>query len=722
MQWNEFENILGFKLNEQQKKAVMAVDGPTLLLAVPGSGKTTVLVTRLGYMIFCKGIDPSKILTVTYTIAATKDMSRRFASYFGEEMAEKLEFRTINGICAKIIQYYGKCIGRTPFELIKDEKMTTIMLSEIYQKSEHEYPTESDLKTVRTLITYIKNMMLDDGQIQKLDEENDIKISAIFKEYTNRLKEHKLMDYDDQMVYAYMLLRKDKNLLQHFRQMYPYICVDEAQDTSKIQHAIIALLTDKAQNIFMVGDEDQSIYGFRAAYPKALLSFEKNYPDAKVLLMEENFRSNADIVTAADQFIQKNTMRHAKHMTAGNSCKGKVRQIDLNSRMAQYTYLLKVAEECRDQTAVLYRDNECALPLIDLLERNNVPYRMRNAELTFFSHRVVVDITNIINFALNPKDTDIFLKIYYKLSMYIKKQDAIEIARISDDEDISVFDAALKYNELGSYVIGKIKAIKTHLMHMLREPADKALNRIVHFMGYDDYLQRSGISNSKIDILKAIGKREPSAGRLLERLDELKDIIKNKETDYDCPFILSTIHASKGLEYDNVYIIDAFDGILPEKIPTDPKKASKEELEEYEEARRLFYVAVTRAKNNLSVFTTDAPSGFVDEFFGREIKPKKIAKVPDIDQKIMERARHKVDYGNAVPGRYNAIGKNLQQKNNGVTVDEVHRNFESGMNVIHKKFGAGVVDSFDEGKIRINFDGVIKVFIADVLINSGMLE
>ena len=138
-----------------------------------------------------------------------------------------------------------------------------------------------------------------------------------------------------------------------------------------------------------------------------------------------------------------------------------------------------------------------------------------------------------------------------------------------------MFDAALKYNELGSYVIGKIKAIKTHLIHMLREPADKALNRIVHFMGYDDYLQRSGISNSKIDILKAIGKREPSAGRLLERLDELKDIIKNKETDYDCPFILSTIHASKGLEYDNVYIIDAFDGILPEKIPTDPKKLQK---------------------------------------------------------------------------------------------------------------------------------------------------
>ena len=720
MQWNEFENTLDFKLNEQQKKAVMAVDGPTLLLAVPGSGKTTVLVTRLGYMIFCKGIDPSKILTVTYTIAATKDMSRRFASYFGEELAEKLEFRTINGICAKIIQYYGKCIGRTPFELIKDEKMTTIMLSEIYQKSEHEYPTESDLKTVRTLITYIKNMMLDEKQIQKLDEENDIKISAIYKEYTNRLKEHKLMDYDDQMVYAYMLLRKDRNLLMHFQQMYPYICVDEAQDTSKIQHAIIALLADKTKNLFMVGDEDQSIYGFRAAYPKALLSFEKNYPNAKVLLMEENFRSNADIVTAADLFIQKNTMRHAKHMTAERNCKGKVRQINLNSRIAQYTYLLKVAEECSEQTAVLYRDNECALPLIDLLERNNVPYMMRNAELTFFSNRVVMDITNIIHFALNPKDTDIFLKIYYKLSMYIKKQDAIEIAQISDDEDISVFDAALKYNELSSYVIGKIKAIKIHLSNMLREPADKALNRIMYFMGYADYLERSGISNSKIEILKAVGKREPSAKRLLERLDELKYIIKNKESNYDCPFILSTIHASKGLEYDNVYIIDAFDGILPEQIPADLKKASKEEIEDYEEARRLFYVAVTRAKNNLSVFTTDTPSGFADELFGKETKPKKIPAAQNIDKKIMDRARHKVYYGNAATIGYNNIGKNMPQKNH--EGDAVHRNFKSGTKVVHKKFGAGVVDSLDERKIRINFNGTIKVFMTDVLENSGMLE
>ena len=268
------------RLNEQQRAAVQSVEGPVLLLAVPGSGKTTVLITRLGYMIYCKGIDPKKILTVTYTVAATKDMSKRFASYFGEEMADQLEFRTINGICAKIIQYYGRKVGKAPFELVKDENTKAGMLSQIFLESEHSYATESDLKNVRTLITYIKNMMLTEKEILKLEEKEEIRISVIYKEYCRQLREQGMMDYDDQMLYAYNMLRRFPELLAHFQNMYPYICVDEAQDTSKIQHAIIALLSSKTENLFMVGDEDQSIYGFRAAYPEALLLFEKHHPNA----------------------------------------------------------------------------------------------------------------------------------------------------------------------------------------------------------------------------------------------------------------------------------------------------------------------------------------------------------------------------------------------------------------------------------------------------------
>ena len=430
MEWKEFEATFPIQLNEQQKEAVQSTEGPVLLLAVPGSGKTTVLVTRLGYMIYCKGIRPERILTVTYTVAATKDMRQRFATRFGEELAGRLEFRTINGICARIIQYYGRRIGKTPFELVKDEKETTKMLVKICQEHGMGYPAESDLKNVRTLITYIKNMMLTEEEIQKLEEKEEIKIAGIYKAYCQQMRKVNLMDYDDQMLYAYKMLRMDGELLAYFQNLYPYICVDEAQDTSKIQHAIIALLASKTKNLFMVGDEDQSIYGFRAAYPEALLSFETHYPGAKVLLMEENFRSNANIVKAADTFIQKNTMRHEKHMYAARKAKEPVKEIRLKSRRAQYAYLLKIARDCSEKTAVLYRDNECAIPLIDLLERHNIPYRMRNAELTFFHPPHGAGYSEYYSFCIESKRyrtffTDIlpFENIYKKGRSYPDHKD-----------------------------------------------------------------------------------------------------------------------------------------------------------------------------------------------------------------------------------------------------------------------------------------------------------
>lgn len=637
MEWKEFETTFSVKLNQQQKEAVQSTKGPVLLLAVPGSGKTTVLVTRLGYMIYCKNIPPESILTVTYTVAATKDMSERFAVRFGEDMAKRLEFRTINGICARIIQYYGRRIGKTPFELVKDEKATTGMLIRICQDHGMGYPTESDLKNVRTLITYIKNMMLNEEELQKLEEESDIRIAGIYREYCRQMREQKLMDYDDQMLYAYNILRKDLGVLAYFQNRYPYICVDEAQDTSKIQHAIIALLAAGTGNLFMVGDEDQSIYGFRAAYPEALLSFEKKHPGAKVLLMEENFRSNAKIVEAADKFIQKNTLRHEKHMRAAREAGADIREISLKSRKAQYVYLMKAAQECTTgmagmsgseehrgradasvtETAVLYRDNECAIPLIDLLERKNIPYRMRNADLSFFTHRTVLDVQNIIRFAMNPKDTELFMQIYYRLKLFFNKKDALRYAQISQEKDMEVLDAALKYGNLEKYQEDNIRNLKRQMVRILNMPGDEAVNQILTYMGYQDYLKKMGMNANKLETVKLIGSRVESPEKLLERLEELRTIIQEKVSDKDCPFILSTMHASKGLEYDTVYLLDVMDGILPEKVLANPRTASKEELETYEEERRLFYVGVTRAKNQLNVFTTNKPSKFCSELLGK---------------------------------------------------------------------------------------------------------
>ena len=742
MEWKEFETTFSVKLNQQQKEAVQSTKGPVLLLAVPGSGKTTVLVTRLGYMIYCKNIPPESILTVTYTVAATKDMSERFAVRFGEDMAKRLEFRTINGICAMIIQYYGRRIGKTPFELVKDEKATTGMLIRICQDHGMGYPTESDLKNVRTLITYIKNMMLNEEELQKLEEESDIRIAGIYREYCRRMREQKLMDYDDQMLYAYNILRKDPGVLAYFQNRYPYICVDEAQDTSKIQHAIIALLAAGTGNLFMVGDEDQSIYGFRAAYPEALLSFEKKHPGAKVLLMEENFRSNAKIVEAADKFIQKNTLRHEKHMRAAREAGADIREISLKSRKAQYVYLMKAAQECTTgmagmsgseehrgradasvtETAVLYRDNECAIPLIDLLERKNIPYRMRNADLSFFTHRTVLDVQNIIRFAMDPKDTELFMQIYYRLKLFFNKKDALRYAQISQEKDMEVLDAALKYGNLEKYQEDNIRNLKRQMVRILNMPGDEAVNQILTYMGYQDYLKKMGMNANKLETVKLIGSRVESPEKLLERLEELRTIIQEKVSDKDCPFILSTMHASKGLEYDTVYLLDVMDGILPEKVLANPRTASKEELETYEEERRLFYVGVTRAKNQLNVFTTNKPSKFCSELLGkrnlRENQQKEYAGI-----KKWGDYSPAGTYGIKGNGMYHGYGTGHGfQKQPGKSYQELADALGEGMIVKHKKFGEGVVVDMEGEHIRIQFGDNVKNMDLKVLARLGMLE
>lgn len=620
MTLEQFKEQFNIKLNNQQLKAVQSVQNPTLLLAVPGSGKTTVLVTRLGYMIYCLGIEPESILTITYTVAATNYMRQRFETMFGEQLAARLEFRTINGICSKIINYYGNCIGRKAFDLITEEGFKSKILSLIYQKELNEYPSENDLQTVITLITYIKNMMLSNEEIESLGKKEKLPLAEIYKAYCGELRRQSLMDYDDQMVYAYTMLKTTPQVLEYFQNMYQYICVDEAQDTSKIQHKIIEILAMKNKKLFMVGDEDQSIYGFRAAYPEALLSFESTYPEGKILLMEENFRSDGAIVSAADRFIQKNKLRHKKNMKASRDMVKDIRLIEVKTRKSQYSYLTKVAENCNVDTAVLYRDNESIIPVVDMLERSGIDYKIKNADLTFFNHKIVTDIKNIIRFAENPKDTEIFMQIYFKIGTYLSKMGAIEACRISEEKGIPVIDSALRYGRIPKGTEKSLKAMKTHIESILEESAYKAVYRIVNFMGYSAYLERAKIKDGKISILQALAANEKTPEDFLNRLDELAMIIKNKKNNYDCKFTLSTIHSSKGLEYDTVYIMDVKDGVFPEKVVANRKKATDEEIKTYEEERRLYYVAVTRAKNQLCIFDFKDSSTFNNQLLGINVK------------------------------------------------------------------------------------------------------
>ena len=441
MTFEEYKKKYSLQLTDQQDRAVQTVNGPVLVLAVPGAGKTTVLEARLGYMLFCLGILPEEILTVTYTVAATKDMRRRFERMFGAEFsdaASRLEFRTINGICARVIADYGRRIGKEPFALQTDEGEILKLLRGLYIDAAGSFPTESETAELRSWVSYIKNMQLTGKELERLEEGAGYPLAKIYRSYCEKMKRQGLMDYDDQMVYALNILTRCPQLLSEYQARYRYLCVDEAQDTSKIQHRILKLLAGNG-NLFMVGDEDQSIYGFRAAYPEALLSFEKDHPGAKVLLMEQNFRSDAAIVKAAGQLIAHNRLRHRKTMIPTREQNTKVRIFSVKQREDQYSYLVQTAKECAEKgggtetTAVLYRNNESAVPLMDRLEREGISYNVRSADLSFFTSRVVYDVAAIYRFLQDPSDPELFLQIYYKLSLYVSKQMAEEVCRLAGE-------------------------------------------------------------------------------------------------------------------------------------------------------------------------------------------------------------------------------------------------------------------------------------------------
>ena len=696
MDFSQFKTQYSISLDAQQEAAVQTVNGPVLLLAVPGSGKTTVLVTRLGYMRYVRGIPPERILTMTYTVAAARDMQARYAAFFGAEEAQRLEFRTINGVCSRIIRYYERTMGRTAFRLLEDGAQKSALISELYRMQSKEFATESTVKSLQTALTYAKNQMLK-GEALSAVEVEGVDFAAFFAAYDKALRERQLMDYDDQMVYALRILRQYPEILRAVQARYQYFCVDEAQDTSKIQHTIIRLLAGQSGNLFMVGDEDQSIYGFRAAYPQALTEFDTVYPHAKVLYMEQNYRSTRQIVAAADRFIQKNHNRRPKHMKATQGSGPEVRECSVYDRQKQYAYLCKLAENCTVETAVLYRDNDSALPLIDRMDRAGIPYRCRQVESLFFTNRVVRDITDIIRFAQNPNDGELFLSLYYKLGAGISKVVAQVAADRAEAEGETILGCIAVSSAASPWTQKQCRTLQTHLNNLLRERADKAVYRIVHFMGYGDYLKDRGGDLSKADILEALGTQEPTPERLLDRLEELREVVLRGGTNADCPFVLSTIHSSKGLEYERVILMDVADGLLPKVLPG--PDAEQEELDAYEEERRLFYVGLTRAKRELGIMTFRKVG--LESTFAREIFPLKGDRTqPAAVKKPVAR-----------------------QEPDAARIAAIAKDYIPGVRLVHKAFGPGTLVSRSGDIGVIAFDsGETKKIAVPVALRVGQLR
>lgn len=565
-------------------------------------------------------------------------------------------------------------------------------------------PQKMTSEELQTAVTYVKNMRYTEEEIQKYQTPVQ-KLPEIYQAYQKGLKEKSLIDYDDQMVYALRILQQFPEVRSHFQESYSYFCVDEAQDTSKIQHDMIRLLSEKSGNLFMVGDEDQSIYGFRAAYPEALVDFEAVHPGASVLLMESNYRSGQRIVEAADRFIQKNVARHEKHMTPWKDMEGKVQRITLRNRKAQYAYLLQQAREKKGISAVLYRNHESALPLIDLLEREGIPYRMKGSDMTFFSHPVVGDICDFLRFAQNPYDGEVFLRIYYKMGAGISKAAALEAIE-NNSLKRTLLQEVAEEEKTTPFVRKQCRSLQTHFVSMQTEGAGRAIYRILHFMGYQDYMESHGLDSGKAEILRILGEAENDSRAFLRRLLELQELISTggSMTKQKPELLLSTIHSSKGLEYDRVFLLDMAEGILPSvQKPPEGKKGTgsgrkaEKDRELYEEERRLFYVAMTRARKELYIFTFEDGS---TSSFSREIFAPRVS---------------------AAGSRGKGIGISRGSRQ-AYTYDM--EEYKEGMYVLHKTFGLGLILKREGDKAMIAFPDPagMKTVSLSVALENGLLR
>lgn len=436
----KFKEKYCIRLNPQQERAVQSVEGNVLLLAVPGSGKTTVLVDRLGYMVCERKIDPTGILAITFSKNAADEMKSRFSSIFGRNFGEKIDFRTINSLSLQIYEQYCKDTKQRPRTLIKSRDQKNLFIQLCREFYPNEYASDNNRIKLQNTVSYARNMMLSEEEIAKIDRDYP-KFGSMFLKYSKSLKERNMMNFDDQMIFAYQILTHETGQAALWQNRYHYICVDEAQDMSRIQHEIIRILS-RGNNLFMVGDEDQSIYKFRAAYPKALLNFRADYKNPYILHMERNYRSTPQIVEKAQSFISENKGWYEKNMTSERPDGKPVELIQVKSREAQYYYALESAKSTTTETAFLYRDNDSSIALIDLFLGAGVPFRMKKPEMNFFGTAAVRDVIAYLTLTVNDRDTNAFRQICNKGILYLKKEQIDRVVRNCRGGKLSVYDAA----------------------------------------------------------------------------------------------------------------------------------------------------------------------------------------------------------------------------------------------------------------------------------------
>lgn len=634
----------GIFLNEQQQEAVTTRAQHILLLAVPGSGKTTVILARIASMILEEKISPDNILTVTFNRESAKDIISRFTVLFGEEIPRIPHVSTIHSLCYRILTTYANLRNTKMPDLLEGGTEKTLsktrLLAEVYRSLTGELGGEDTLEELENMLCQAKNSMMSQEERQQI-ECAGVHLDDAYLLYEKLKRTHGVMDFDDMQSFALTALKRYPMLLKKFQEQFPYLNVDEAQDTSRLQHEIIQTLAGKSGTLFMVGDEDQSIYGFRGAYPEALLQFPQKYKDAVILKMEENYRSTGEIVKAATRMIGYNQMRYQKQMITHREQGTPIEIRKLENLNDQYREIVQMIQrsEKKGTTAIIYKNNASALPLIDAFDKAEIPFYIRDHRASFFKHFVVQDILCFLSLSIHPGDGDLFYSLYYKMGLYISRETAIYVREHCNEYD-DVFEVLLHSGRAeNSSARDRIQFVRRKVASLYALDPYAALECIEYDLGYAKYLKYRATHGYKeetmiqrLTTLKSIARDYNTVEEFLNRLDQLSDVIREHSQTREVPVTLTTIHSSKGLEFDHVIFIDAYEGQLPSAQAIQEHLKGNDTL--LEEEARLFYVGITRAKDQLTMISSDKlgdaqlnPSRYI----GRLLNDKKFAGFENMD-------------------------------------------------------------------------------------------
>ena len=619
------------KLNRGQDEAIKHGNGPCMVLAPPGSGKTLIVTERTRYLIEESGVRPDQILVITFTRYAAREMKERF-----ERLTAGKNYPVTFGTFHSIFYGILKCAYGIGANNLMSEKESSVLLQEVLDQTDIESTpeVEDEEELVRELLRevgMVKNGLyhLKDFHSKYLTQDE---FAEVFRSYEHQKKELKKFDFDDMLVQCYALFRKKPEILQGWQKRFQYILIDEFQDINRVQYEVIRMLAAPRYNLFVVGDDDQSIYGFRGAKPELMLYMKQEFPALRTISLTVNYRSTEFITGAAARVILHNDTRFYKRVQSFRGRGQNVHVQEVLDEQEEAQYVTEEIQKKLDQgikpgeIAVLFRTAVQARMISEILSEHRIPFEMRDYVTNFYKHFIVKDMMAYLQLAAGKRDRSLFLTICNRPLRYLARN-SMENRQV-DFEDLRKF-----YCDK-DWMLDIIDQFDVDVRMMKNMAPYAAIQYIRKKIGYDDFLKEYAEKHQipwkqLMDVMAELEERsknfksydewEIHIAKYTQELEEQQAKARKIKGERENKVQLMTIHSAKGLEFEDVFVIHANEGEIPHQ------KAEKKD--EIEEERRLFYVALTRAKNNLCIsYITQKngnsikPSRFVEELLGQRIK------------------------------------------------------------------------------------------------------